>query len=60
MKWEWNSIQKEEQFVFIAWRSRRNKPTASFHSQIPQIIAGILVSLRTEVLLSTPPYLNVK
>lgn len=55
MKLEWNSIQKEEQFVFISWGSKGTSSLQVFTARVPQIIAQILVSPRTEVLLSTPP-----
>lgn len=30
MKWEWNSVQKEETFVFIAWRSKKEPAHCKF------------------------------
>lgn len=60
MKWEWNSIQKEEQFVFIPWGSKGKSPLQVFTARVPQVIAQTLVSSHTEVLLSTPPQLTGK
>lgn len=49
-----NGIQ-EEQFVFIARGSKRTSPLQVFTARVPQIIAQILVTPCTELLLSTTP-----
>lgn len=49
-----NGIQ-EEQFVFIARGSKRTSPLQLFTARVPQIIAQILVTPCTELLLSTTP-----